>query len=345
MMKRLSFLAILLMGLLFLSSWAEAAKTIKIAYIPCGRINDKSWSEAGYIGAVQGKKALEAKGYKVDLKYTESVPVAKVAAAARDYASRGYNPVILHCGTFAEAGLSAAKDFPNTWIMTAATPLFSKNAPSYDPAQHEGSFVVGYLAGLMTKTNRVGALGGFKFPALTRQIEGFKFGARYANPKVKAFSIYINTWEDAAKAKEAALAQIDNGADVIFAATDQAARGAFSAAKSRKVYAIASYSDQASLAPDTILTSVLYDTPLLVKRMILKVADGTIEGKFYQSGMADGIGTFAPYYKMEKVIPDSVKKKVAQLIEDIKAGRIKVPEYIKANESDKLDPRKVIKRM
>ncbi len=132
-MKKLFFLAFLLSGILAFTTWAEA-KDVKLAY-------------------------------------TESVPVAKVEAAARDYASRGYNPVILHCGPFVEATLRAAK------------------------------------------------------------------------------------------AKEAALAQIDNGADVIFGATDQAARGIFSAAQSRKVYVIASCSDQASLAPNTILTSVLYDLP------------------------------------------------------------------------------------
>ena len=342
-MKRLSVLAILALGLLVQVSWAQT-KSMKIAYIPCGRVNDKSWSEAEYIGALAGKKALEEKAVQVQLDYSESLPVAKVETASRDYASRGHNPVILHCGTFAEAALRAAKDFPNTWFLVAATPLFAKNVAAYDPAQHEGSFVMGYLAGLMTKTNRVAAIGGFDFPALTRQVEGFKFGARYANPKVKVFSTYIDSWEDAAKAKEAALAQIEGGADVVFAATDQAARGVFSAAQERKVYAIASYEDQAAMAPDTILTSVLYDTPLLVKQTVLKVHDASIEGKVYKVGMAGGIGHFAPYYKMEKVILKEVQDKVAKLIEDIKAGRIMVPEFIKPGLSDKEDPQKVLKR-
>ena len=76
--------------------------------------------------------------------------------------------------------------------------------------------------------------------------------------------------------------------------------------------------------------------------MIFKVVDRTIEGKFYSFGLADGCGHLAPYYEMEKVIPGQVKDKVAQLMADIKTGKIKVPEYMKPNESDNLDPRKVI---
>jgi len=343
-MKKLSVLALLLAGMLAFTAWAEA-KEVKIAYIPCGRVNDKSWSEAGYIGAKQSKAFLESKGYKVKLDYTESVPVVKVEAAARDYASRGYNPIILHCGPYVEAALRAAKDHPKTWFLLAAATKSAKNVAVYDPAQHEGSFVVGYLAGLMSKNGRVGAIGGFNWPILARQVEAFRFGARYANPKMKAFHTYINSWEDAAKAKEAALAQIDNGADVIFAATDQAARGAFSAAKARKVFAIASYADQASLAPNTILTSVLYDLPLLIKKMVIKWEDGSLEGKVYKMGMAEGIGALAPYHKMDKVIPAAVKAKVDQLVKDIKSGKVKIPEYGKAGESDKYDPRKVLKGM
>lgn len=343
-MKKLFILTFLLAGIMALSAWAEA-RDIKMAYIPCGRVNDKSWSEAGYIGAKQGKAYLESKGHKVKLDYTESVPVAKVEAAARDYASRGYSPIILHCGTFVEATLRAAKDHPNTWFLQAAATKSAKNVAVYDPAQNEGPFVAGYLAGLMSKNGRVGAIGGFNWPILARQVEGFRFGARYANPCIKAFHTYINSWEDAAKAKEAALAQIDNGADVIFAATDQAARGAFSAAKSRKVYAIASYAPQHDLAPDTILTSVLYDLPLLIKKMVIKMDDGSLKGVVYSMGMSEGIGTFARNPKMDKVIPASVRAKVDKLEEAIKSGKLKIPEYGKPGESDKHDPRKVVGEM
>jgi len=96
-MKRVTLLLVFVVGLMFLSTWAGAqTKSVKIAYFPCGRVNDKSWGEAGYVGAVMAKKELEEKGYEVDLKYSESVPVSKVEAAARDYASRGFSPVLLH---------------------------------------------------------------------------------------------------------------------------------------------------------------------------------------------------------------------------------------------------------
>lgn len=340
-MKKLSILTFLLVGVMALTTWAEA-KDIKMAFIPCGRVNDKSWSEYGYRGAKASKKYLESKGHNVKLDYTESAPVAKVEAAARDYASRGYNPIILHCGTFVEAALRAAKDHPNTWFLQAAATKSAKNVAVYDPAQHEGSFVAGYLAGLMSKTGRVGGIGGFNWPILARQVEGFRFGARYANPNMKAFHTYINSWEDAAKAKEAALAQIDSGADVIFAATDQAARGVFKAAQSRKVYAVASYAPQHSLAPKTILTSVLYDLITLVKKIVIKWEDGTVEGKVYSMGMGEGIGYLFPNPTMDTIIPKSVQAKVKKLTDAIKSGKVKIPEYSKPGESDKYDPSKVV---
>jgi basic membrane protein A len=79
---------------------AQGAKPFKVAYIPCGRINDQSWSQAGYEGVLAAKKDLG-----IEFAYSESVPPADVEAAARDYAAKGFNLVMLHCGTFTDPGL------------------------------------------------------------------------------------------------------------------------------------------------------------------------------------------------------------------------------------------------
>src|SRR5262245_39818593 len=90
---------------------AQAGKDFKVAYLPCGRVNDQSWSQAGYEGILTAKKELG-----VETSYSESIPPADIEAAARDYASRGFNLVLLHCATFTDAGLKVAKDFPKTWF-------------------------------------------------------------------------------------------------------------------------------------------------------------------------------------------------------------------------------------
>ena len=243
----LAFVAIIVVGGACESQavMAQGAKSnFKLAYIPCGRVNDQSWSQAGYEGVLAAQKELG-----IDIAFSESVPPADVEAAARDYASKGYNLVMLHCGTFTDQGLKVARDFPNTWFEVTSAIQVPSNVISINLGQQEGAFAVGGLAGLTTKTNRIGAIVAFNTLGFNRQVEGFRLGARFVNPKIDLYVTYINSAEDAAKAKEAALAQIDAGADIILAATDQAATGVFRAGDERGKYVIAKYANQNALAP------------------------------------------------------------------------------------------------
>lgn len=322
---------------------ASSAQTaeLKVAYMPCGNVNDKSWSENGYLGLQDAQKTLASSGTTMKLDYTESQPASKVEAAARDYASRGYDIIVLHCGTFSEAAENTARAFPKTTVLYVTAPADTNWPPNfwyYDIAQQEGQFAAGVLAGLTTKVGRVAAIASFDFPAMSRQVEGFILGVRYANEKVKYSRTYIGTWDDAAKAKEAALAAIDAGADVLLADTDQAARGAFSAAEGANVYVVATYADQAALAPKAILGSVLYDYGALMKQMVINAAAGKLEkGKGYYMGIADGYGGWAPNPAMKDVIPAEAQKKFATVLDDIKSRRIKVPELTKPGDADKFD--------
>ncbi len=334
-MKKSIVVTLAALALTGLSSAASAAE-LKVAYIPCGQVNDQSWSQAGYMGAQAAQKDLQASGVKMTLDYSESMTPSQVEAAARDYAARGYSIVVLHCGTFADAAVSAAKAFPKTTFLFATMPPDGPLPPNfwaYDVAQGEASFVSGYLSALTSKSGQVGSVGAFDFPVLTRQMEGFRLGARYANPKAKTLSTYINSWEDAGKAKEAAQAQIDAGADVIFAATDQAARGVFAAAENSGDYAIASYADQSSLAPKAILVSAVYDFSKLLQNMIVNAYNGKLtQGKFYRYGI-DGYSELIANPALASVISKDTNAKVASLIADIKSGAIKIPELRKAGDS------------
>lgn len=337
---RYRFCVTTLAAFTFCGSHAYAAEEVKVAYLPCGQVNDQSWSQAGYMGAQEAQKQLEAAGVKMKLDYSESIPPAQVEAAARDYASRGYQIVLLHCGTFADAAVAASKGFPKTKFLFSTRPPVPdvpKNFWSYDIAQSEAAFVSGYLSALVSKTGSIGAIGAFDFPVLTRQIEGFRLGARYAKPDGKSLVSYINSWDDAGKAKEAARAQMDAGADVVFTATDQAARGVFSAAADAGVYAVASYADQSSLAPDAIITNVVYDYPKLVTEMIVNAATDKLEvGKFYRVGI-NGYSLLIPNPKLAKVITPEVQAKVDAVTADIKSGKLVIPELTTSGASETYD--------
>jgi basic membrane lipoprotein Med (substrate-binding protein (PBP1-ABC) superfamily) len=326
------------------ATWSAVAQAddLKVAYLPCGNINDKSWTQVGYEGLLAAQKDLAATGTTMTVDYSESQPPAKVEAAARDYASQGYNIVILHCGTFEDAARNTARAFPDTKVLYVTVPADKSNLPPnlwyYDIAQQEVQFAAGVLAGLITKQKRVAAIASFDFPAMSRQVEGFILGVRYADESVKYSRTFINTWDDAAKAKEAALAAIDAGSDVLLADTDQAARGIFSAAESAGVYVIATYADQASLAPKAIVGSVLYDYGELIRKMVVEAAGNKLEvGKGYYLGLADGFGGWATNPQLEASLPAEAKEKFALIMEDIKTRRIVVPELIKPGDADTFD--------
>ena len=320
------------------ASQASNAAEVKSAYIPCGQVNDGSWSQAGYEGMKAAKEALAKTGTELTIDYSENLNPAKAEAAARDYASRGYQTVVLHCGTFADAAYNAGKDFPKTNFLIVVAPKSVDNVWTYIPAMQDISFVSGFLAAKMSKAGAVGVVASFNFSNVTWQAEGFRLGARYANPDIKTYSTYINSFDDVGKAKEAAQAELDAGADVIYSSTDQASRGIYAATAGAGALAIASYSDQASLAPKTVLASALADIPLLVSTVVQSSANGTLEkGKSYAVGMAGGIGVLALNPELEATIPADVKSEVDALIQDIKSGKLKVPAISEPGKSEEVD--------
>lgn len=304
------------------SSPAPGGEALQVAYLPCGMINDRSWSQAGYEGVVEAQEEL---GFEVSV--SESLSPAEVEDALRDYGRRGFDVVLAHCGSFVDATATVAPEFPDTWFEAAGVPEAPlPNTFAYDPLQEQGSFLAGVLAGSMTETDTVGMIVAFDFPAFNRQAEAFALGARYANPNVVSRSTFIETFEDAAQAKEAAIGQIDQGADVLFVATDQAAVGVFEATAERGVFAIAQYADQQELSPDTIITSVLYRQGETITKILRSIQDGSIEpGSAFTPGLDEGVGDLAAFGTFEDRIPGGVAECIDGLAEAISAGDFSVP--------------------
>ncbi len=304
------------------SAHAQAAKDFKVAYIPCGRVNDQSWSQAGYEGILAAKKELG-----VEVAYSESVPPADVEAAARDYASKGYNLVLLHCATFTDAGLKVAKDFPNTWFtVTSASGAVPANVVSINLQQQQGAFIGGVLAGMVTKSNRLGGILSYNTLGFNRQVEGFRLGARFVNPKVELAVTYLNSAEDAAKAKEAALAQYDTGIDVILAATDQAASGVFRAGEQSGAYVVAEYADQNERGPRTVLGSVVFGQAPIILSVIKSVVNKTAKGEIIEPGVKEGVGTLVRNTALLAKMPADVRECVGLVEQSFAEGKMRVPE-------------------
>ena len=312
--------------LMLMTASAATAADVKVAYIPCGKVNDGSWSEAGYDGMKQAKAELAKSGITMTIEYSESLAPAQAETAARDYATKGFQTVVLHCGTFADAAYNAGNSFPKTHFLIVVAPKSEGNVWTYIPAMQDISFVAGYLAAKVSKAEAVGTVASFNFSNITWQAEGFRLGARYADPKIKSFETYINSFDDAGKAREAAQAEIDSGADVIYSATDQASRGVYAATQAAGGIAIASYTDQTSLAPKTILANATADIPLLVQTVVVGSVQDKLEGgKPYSVGIAGGIGAMTMNPALANDVPPGVTAEIQALTEKIRSGQIKVP--------------------
>lgn len=298
-----------------------SGKGFKVAYLPCGRVNDQSWSQAGYEGVQAAQKELG-----VETAYSESVPVADIETAARDYASRGYNLVLLHCATFTDAGLRVAKEFPKTIFTVTSAFTVPDNVISINLQQQQGTFLAGVLAGLVTKTNRLGAVLSYNTLGFNRQSEGFRLGARFVNPKIELAVTYLNNAEDAAKAKEAALAQYDTGIDVILAATDQAASGVFRAGDERGRYVIAEYADQNARAPKAILGSVVFTQSHIISGIIKQAVSGSAKGHVMEPGVKEGVGTLVQNTELMAKIPAEARECMNLVLQSFNEGKMKIPD-------------------
>jgi basic membrane protein A len=333
----------ILAGILVLAATAgvgagvgSTKKQIKVALIVVGNEHDLSWSNAWSDGA---KRAAKQFGVKLRI-VGNVVEPDQFLAQGSAFGAQGYDLVIKGGGPTAydpkDAFWQVAEKFPKTtWVYAplefkngVVPHTGPKNAFYVDVAQQDGSFRAGVLAGMLTKTNKVAAVNGFAFPALTRQPEGFILGARCVNSKVQFRQKYINSWVDTALAKAAATTFTDWGADYLFAATDSASQGMFEAAKQKPgTYVIPSYFDDHNQAPSVILTSVIYNLDKVGYDLIRRYVQHQLPSYFYkQYNFANfNVGHLAPYYNLSSVVTPAARAELAKVDTAIRAGKIKIP--------------------
>ncbi len=305
---------------LALSPAPAPTKKVKVAIVMSSPVADMGWNAMAYEGLLYIEKNLG-----VETAYSESVSDADQERVIRDYAAAGYNLIIGHGFQFQNALFAVAKDYPNTAFAWADGYETAHNLAVYAVLAHESGYLAGMLAAGMSKTGIIGAHGGEPVPDVVRIIEGYKLGAKAVNPDIRVLTTYLGTWIDTGKAKEATLAMIDSGADIISHNSGGASFGGIEACKERGIYQIGDTADQHELAPDTMLTSVLmyHATPIIA--MTEDLINGEFGGKFYTYSLVDGGSDIAPYYDLESVIPADLRATIKQAKDDIISGALIVP--------------------
>jgi basic membrane lipoprotein Med (substrate-binding protein (PBP1-ABC) superfamily) len=253
--------------------------------------------------------------------------------ALRDVASKGYDIILGDAFGNEESVRKVASEYPQTqFVFGSGAGPAQPNLSVFDNYLHEPAYLAGLVAGKMTKTNILGVVAAMPVEEVNRIVNAFILGAKQANSNVKIKVNYIDSWFDPTKAKELALAQIDAGADILYAERD----GVIQAAKERGIYAIGNMLDQASLAPDTVITSTVWNLYPLVKHVIERVQVGIIEAANLMdySMMFNGGATLAPYRNFDGKIPSDAKAMVTDYAQKVMSGLFRVPLIESAPVSD-----------
>jgi basic membrane lipoprotein Med (substrate-binding protein (PBP1-ABC) superfamily) len=216
-----------------------------------------------------------------------------------------------------------AKDFPKTmFLMGSSAKPQAPNFSVFDNYIQEPAYLTGMIAGGMTKTNKIGLVGGFPIPEVNRLMHAFMAGAKETNPKVEFTVSFINSWFDPPKAKEAAFAMIDKGADVLYAERF----GVSDAAKEKGKLAIGNVINTQDKYPDTVVASALWKMEPTIDRAIKMAKDGKFTAEEYgQYSMMKHKGSeLAPLGTFEKKVPAEVIAKVRAKEKDLVAGKFTV---------------------
>jgi len=189
----------------------------------------------------------------------------------------------------------------------------------------QATYLEGVLAALMSHTGKAGVVGGMELPSVKSTVIAFTAGAKAVRPDFAVATAYIGNWEDVGAAKEAALALIQQGCDVLFHNADAAGLGVFQAAQQRGVFAFGSNRNQNNLAPDVVLASAVADIPQAFLRVAREVKEGRFVGKIERLGMKDGVVSFIWNPQLESRVPADVRTRIEQAQQRILDGSLDVP--------------------
>ena len=294
-----------------------------VAIVVAGSLGDRSFYDSSY----EGLKKLEADfgcvTTVIECKEDGSMYEPSLIAAAETY------DVVVPVGwQFWDALAVVAPEFPDVKFIFIDNGMdgVGDNLMSIVYAQNEGSFLVGYIAGKLTKTGKIGVVGGQDSDTINDFIVGYEAGAKYFNADCVVECKYTEDFEDPSKGKEAALALYGAGCDIVFAVAGKTGEGVFEAAAETGNFAIGVDSDQKYINPEVIICSMVKDVGLSIYNTIADLDNNFKGGQIWTANMASGyIGVAYGTEDMPQQVSDEIKAEVTDLAQKIVSGEIVVP--------------------
>lgn len=300
---------------------AEEPQVMKVGMVTdIGGLGDQSFNDAAYRGLQKAKEDFGA-----EINVVESKKMDDYEPNLRSLADQKYAITWAIGFLMTDALANVAPQYPDLKFGIIDSVVEQPNTASALFKEQEGSFLLGIIAAMMTKTGTVGFVGGMDVPVIERFESGFLTGVRTANPNVKVLIGYTGKFDDPAKGKEVALAQFSQGADIVYHASGACGIGVIEAAKEKGAgfWAMGVDSCQHHLAPDNVMSCMMKRVDTAVFEISKQVKEGTFESKVYNFGLKEeGVG---PCDETSKHVPQEVMDKVDAWKEKIVSGELVVP--------------------
>ncbi|MEW6466556.1 MAG: BMP family ABC transporter substrate-binding protein [Pseudomonadota bacterium] len=299
------------------SSPAPAAPPLKVGYVYVSPVTDAGWTRQHD----EARKAVEAAlGPRVQTTAVADVPEgADAERVIRDLAATGHGLIFTTSFGYMEPALKVAREFPQVKFEVLTGFKTAPNVAVANARYYEGRYLAGVAAARMSPGGVAGYVAGFPIPEVIQGLNAFALGMRSVNPKATVKVVWLGTWFDPPKERDAAMALFDQGVDVIAFHTGSTA--VMAAAQQRGKLAIAYHSDMRHVAPDAQLLAVSHHWGEYEVQRVRAVLDGRWTSGAFMGGVKDGmvrVGDFGPK------VPSAVREEVVARGRDLAAGRLAI---------------------
>ena len=304
---------------------ASDDETFRVALLTSGPVSDAGWYAGAYDGLLLIEEMLDA-----EVSHQQTNTPAEFDEAFLAYAAAGYDLIFAHGFEYQDAAIRAGEQFPNTTIVVSGGGRVSDNVAPLIFRLEEGSYLAGMAAAYASRSGIIGMVGGVAIPPAVGTFRAFEAGARAVDPDIEVLEAFTGDWNDVAAAKEAAVAQLSRGADVLIHNVDAASFGVFQAVREAVAdggfaWAIGMNSDQNDVAPDVILGSAVIRIPEAFLETALSWQRGNVGGAAIYAGARQQVVDFVQNPLLVDVLSTDALERIAEARELIRTGGLDVP--------------------
>jgi basic membrane protein A len=298
-----------------------ATASLKVALLTPGSISDQSWNGGAYQGLLRIRDSLGA-----HISHIQTKTPAEFEENFRQYGNQHFDVVFGHGFEFQSAAQAVAPSYPQTQYVVTSGNTSGANVSGMVFGFAEPSYLAGMIAGAMTRSNRLGVIGGTELPPVKESFLAFQQGVKSVNAKASVITAYIGNWDDVSAGKEQALAQLASGVDVIFQNADAAGLGIFQAVREANgAYIFGTNSNQNDIAPDVTLGSVAIDLPHAFLTIARQVHDHTFHPGVLTLGMRQRVVDLVVNPRLAGRIPAPTRRAVDSVRAAIATDRFVLP--------------------